>query len=249
MSRSRPRPRTRTVVAALLGALSLSACGTPEAKPPALASGAQKGTVVASGGEVTGGGLTPGLSDSISTLADKGRIRGAESAKVWLIEVSDFQCPFCKRWHDESFAALDREYVQTGKARVAYINYPIARIHPNARAASEAAMCSSVQSRFWQMHDALFETQARWAPMPDPMPVFDSLAVAAGVNPTAWRSCMTTHATIPLIDADRDRWGQAGVNSTPSFFVANRGLVGAYPTDSFRVVLDSAIAAQAKGAR
>jgi len=242
-------PLRRRSVAAILGVLSLAACGTPEARSAASAPASVKGAAVASGGEVTGGGLAPGLSDSVSTLADKGRIRGAETAKVWLIEVSDFQCPYCKRWHDDSYAALDREYVQTGKARIAYINYPIARIHPNARAASEAAMCSSAQNRFWQMHDALFDTQARWAPMQNPMPMFDSLAVAAGVNPTAWRSCMSTHATIPLIDADRDRWGQAGVTSTPSFFVANRALVGAYPTDSFRVVLDSAIAAQAKGTR
>ena len=103
-------------------------------------------------------------------------------------------------------------------------------------------MCGSVQGKFWEMHDALFDTQEKWAPRKDPMPLFDSLAVAAGADRSGWQRCMATHATLPLIEADQKRASTAGVNSTPSFFVANRALVGAYPIDSFRVVLDSAIA-------
>jgi protein-disulfide isomerase len=73
------------------------------------------------------------------------------------------------------------------------------------------------------------------------MPVFDSLAVAAGAEPTAWRSCMTSHATAKLIDADHERSARAGVGSTPTFFIADRKLEGAYPVDSFRVAIDAAL--------
>ena len=131
--------------------------------------------------------------------------------------------------------------------RIAYINFPLG-MHANAQAASEAAMCASVQGKFWEMHDALFDTQPKWEDMRDPMPAFDSLAVAAKVDPAQWRSCMTTHATAALIAADHDRAARACVRSTPSFFIGNRGLVGAYPADTFRVVLDSAIA-KARAAR
>jgi protein-disulfide isomerase len=231
-----------------LGALALAAilvgsagaCARSDAKPTPATS-----TVVASAGEVApqpaSGGLT-GLTDSISTMADRGRIRGAESAPVWLIEISDFQCPFCKRWHDEVFATIDKEYVQTGKVRLAYLNFPLTSIHANARAASEAAMCGSVQGKFWELHQGLFDTQASWQSQKDPLPTFDSLAVAAKVDPAAWRSCMSTHATAKLIDADRDRSSRAGVESTPSFFIGDRALTGAYPVDSFRVAIDQALA-------
>ena len=183
-----------------------------------------------------------GLTDSISAAADRGRIRGAATAPVWLIEISDFQCPYCKQWHDESFATIDREYVQTGKVRIAYLNFPLSSIHVNARAAAEAAMCASVQGKFWPLHESLFATQTSWENAPNPVPAFDSLAVAAGVEPTAWRSCMSTHATAKLIDADHDRSSRAGVQSTPSFFIGDRALAGAYPVDTFRVAIDAALA-------
>jgi protein-disulfide isomerase len=183
-----------------------------------------------------------GLNDSVSTTADKARIRGAESAQVWLVEISDFQCPFCKEWHDKSFAIIDKEYVKTGKVRLAYLNFPLARIHPNAQAAAEAAMCAGVQGKFWELHASLFETQTKWAASKAPIVTFDSLARAAGVEPKAWNNCMTTHATAKLIEADRDRSTKAGVESTPTFFVGDRALAGAYPVDTFRVAIDQALA-------
>ena len=238
---------SRNSLAGLLGAsvavLLLAACARTDAVP---AGAAGVSTAGASAGEVAGSipaAASPGaLTDSVSAAADRGRIRGAASAPVWFIEVSDFQCPYCKQWHDASFAAIDREYVQTGKVRLAYLNYPLSSIHPNARAAAEAAMCASVQGKFWPLHESLFATQTSWAAQAKPMPTFDSLAVAAGVDAPAWRSCMASHATAKLIDADHDRSASAGVQSTPTFFVGDRKLEGAYPVDSFRVALDAAVA-------
>ena len=167
---------------------------------------------------------------------------------MWLVEGSDFQCSFCKQWHDETFATIDRDYVQTGKVRLAYLNYPIPQLHPNARVAAEAAMCASVQGKFWEMHDSLFTTQLAWAKLPDPTAYFDAMATKAGVAPAAWRSCMTAHATIPLIDADHERLGSSGVQSTPTFFVGDRKIEGAQPIDSFRVAIEQALA-KARGGR
>lgn len=236
-------PASLRVAGALLIAGTIGACARSEATPANDSASAAK--VVAA--QPTAGRMSGGLTDSVSTAADRGRIRGAENAPIWLVEISDFQCPFCKRWHDESFAAIDKEYVQTGKVRLAYLNFPLS-MHPNARSASEAAMCASVQGKFWPLHEALFVNQEKWAPLSNPIPAFDSLAVAAGVNAPQWRSCMTTHATAPLIDADRDRSSAAGVQSTPTFFVGDRRLEGAYPVDSFRVAIKAAIA-KAGGAK
>src|SRR5215203_3922595 len=230
------RARLNTLFATVALA-ALAACS--RAETPA----ADARQVTSSPGDVApaASGLS-GLTDSISIAADKGRIRGAETAPVWLVEISDFQCPFCKQWHDETFAKIDQEYVKTGKVRIAYLNFPLTRIHKNAQVAAEAAMCAGVQGKFWELHTSLFQTQSRWAESKTPIVLFDSLARAGGVELKAWDRCMTSHAMAKLIDADRDRSSKAGVESTPTFFVGDRALAGAYPADTFRVAIEAALA-------
>ena len=228
--------RARLIAAALMLTAPLAAC-TQRETPQASAR-----QVTASPGEVAGAAGLAHFDDSVSAHADRARIRGSASAQVWLVEISDFQCPFCKQWHDETFAKIDQEYVKSGKVRLAYLNFPLTRIHKNAQAAAEAAMCAGVQGKFWELHESLFETQTKWAELKSPTAVFDSLARAAKVEPKGWANCMSTHATAKLIQADRDRSTQAGVESTPTFFIGDRALAGAYPVDTFRVVLDQAIA-------
>src|SRR5258705_2057932 len=120
------------LLAALLPLATLAAACSPRETPKASAR-----QVNASPGEVV---APPGFAkfdDSVSSHADRARIRGSETAQVWLVEISDFQCPFCKQWHDETFAKIDQEYVKTGKVRLAYLNFPLIRIHHNAQAAAE----------------------------------------------------------------------------------------------------------------
>jgi protein-disulfide isomerase len=181
--------------------------------------------------------------DSTTVLgkADRGRIRGDSSAKLWVVMVSDFQCPFCRQWHDEVFATVTNEYVATGKIRIAYLNFPLSG-HQNAVPAAEAAMCASAQGKFWEMHDAIFRTQAQWATLADPRPVFDSLATTVGVSPPLYRSCVSSGATRPMIEADQQRASSAGVKATPTFFVGNEQIEGAVPLLDFRAALDKALA-------
>lgn len=164
--------------------------------------------------------------DSLSDRADRGRILGDSTAPLWVIVASDFQCPFCKQWEDASFARIVKDYVQTGRVRLAFLNMPL-NIHRNAVPAAEAAMCASAQNRFWPMHDALFASQSTWEQLANPGAKFDSLAVSLGVNMPQWRECTSKHLLLPLVEADRDRARQAGVGSTPTFFVGDQSLAGA----------------------
>ena len=166
------------------------------------------------------------LKDTISERADRGRIMGDSTATLWVIMASDFQCPFCKQWHDQFFAPVMQEYAAKNRIRLAFLNFPVAG-HQNAVPAAEAAMCASVQRKFWPMHESLFATQTRWEKMSNPTPLFDSLATAAGVDMSLYRTCRTKHLTLPLIEADRDRGRAAGVGSTPTFFVGSEALLGA----------------------
>jgi len=176
--------------------------------------------------------------------ADHARIEGSATARVWLIEVSDFQCPFCRRWHDETYPAIKKDYIDAGKVRLAYINFPLVRLHKNAMAAARAAMCVAAQDRFWAMHDALFTSQERWEGLADPRPVFDSLAKASGADPAAMDKCVASGAVQSLIDADIDRARDIGVGSTPSFKIPGdpQLIAGAQPLALFRQALDAALA-------
>lgn len=202
----------------------------------------------------SGAGATtraPELSDLQKQMlerADAGRIKGDSAAPVWIVEISDFQCPFCRRFWQETYPAIEREFIQPGIVRLAYVNLPL-QMHPHAPAAAEAAMCASEQKRFWPVHDALFATQERWAGMQDPTAYFDSLAVAAGVDEAGYRSCIASHAMHPLIEADVARATDAGIRATPYFFVGSERIEGAAPFEEFRKAVARALAAQAGSRR
>ena len=178
--------------------------------------------------------------DTNITLADLARTDGSGNAPVWVIVASDFQCPYCKEWHDVTYPALHNEYVKTGKVRIAYVNFPLG-IHAQAWPSAEAAMCAGAQGKFWQMHDAIFDNQRRWASGPGPATVFDSLARTTGVDIRRWRACVSSGVTKPLIQADHDRARAAGVRSTPSILIGGELLAGAHRMESIRPVIDSAL--------
>lgn len=184
---------------------------------------------------------TAGQPDARLAKADLARIQGAPNAKAWLVVISDFQCPYCKQWHDSSSEAIRREYVAPGKLRVAYVNYPLGQ-HRNAVPTAEAAMCAGLQDKFWPYHDALFATQQRWQDLADATPVLDSLARAVGLDVAAHKACRNSHVMLQIIEADRDRANRAGAQSTPTLLVGGQVLKGAYPLPLMRRILDAAVA-------
>jgi protein-disulfide isomerase len=192
--------------------------------------------------------IPPVAQDSNITLADLARIEGSGSAPVWVIVVSDFQCPYCKQWHDTTYPALQNEFVKPGKVRVAYVNYPL-NSHAYAWPSAEAAMCAGAQGKFWQMHDAIFDNQDRWASSPAPAAIFDELAQKTGVDMARWRNCVSSGVTKPLIQADYQRALSAGVRSTPTFLIGDEILAGAHPMKSLRRAIDSALVKTAKSGR
>lgn len=193
-----------------------------------------------------GAPAAPDSSSAVLAKADAGRIMGSASATVWMIIISDFQCPFCKQWHDESWEAIRKEYVETGKIRVAYMNLPLS-MHANAGPAAHAAMCASVQGKFWPVQDAMFRTQKEWSNLADAHPFFENLAREAGADVDALRACVRSDVMRPLIQSDEARVTSAGAQSTPTFFVGNQPLVGAQPLAAFRGAINAALAAKPAG--
>jgi protein-disulfide isomerase len=211
------------LIAALIVAVG---CGSSERSRNALA-GSSDGVTQA----------TP--DEALLARADSSRIQGADTAPLWVIEVSDYQCPYCRIWHEATYEQFRREFVETGRVRFAYLHFPLSH-HPNAWPAAEAAMCAGAQGRFWEIHDGIFATQERWAPLSNPRAHFDSLANAAGVAMPAFRSCVANRTMRALVQGDFDRSREAGVNSTPTFVIGNTAVSGALPIDAFRELIAGA---------
>ena len=185
--------------------------------------------------------------DSLARLrADSARIQGHAGAPLWIIEVSDFQCPFCRQWHESVYPTVVKEYVQSGKARLAYINFPLPS-HAYSRPAAELAMCAAAQGKFWPMHDSLFSTQGRWEH--GDLAVFDSLGRDVGLNEAQLRACLDRHQMQPLVQADYDRAVDAGVGATPTFIIGSTRINGAQPLEEFRKAVDAELAKASKTAK
>jgi protein-disulfide isomerase len=190
------------------------------------------------------GALPASASDSITDAADRGRIVGKDTASVWFVMVRDFQCPYCKIWHDSTYRMIQKSYVETGKLRMAFINFPL---HANSLPASVTAMCAAAQGKFWATHDRIFDTQDAWKGLKDPRPYLDSLAIASGADAAQLKGCEDSKRVEPLIAADQDRFQKAGVGGTPTFYIGDASMVGAQPPAAFRRVIDSVLAAPRKG--
>lgn len=225
-------PQTLSVL--LAAAIAIGCTRSPE---PAQRAAATPSAAAASAADATDS------TDSLVALADRGRIEGDSAAPLWVIDVSDFQCPYCAQWHRQTHDSLRTEYIRTGKVKLAFVNFPLEH-HRHAMAAANSAMCAGVQGRFWPVHDAIFQTQERWAAATDAAPLFESIARTAGVRIEEWRSCVASNVMEPLIEADRERSAAAGVNSTPSFIIGRQVIRGAVPMDQLRPILDAALATQ-----
>jgi protein-disulfide isomerase len=191
------------------------------------------------------GAAAAARADSILSRVDAGRIQGSPNAPVWIVELSDFECPYCKRWHDEVYPAIKRDYVDKGIVRMAYLHFPLS-MHRHAKHAAAASLCSAEQNKFWPMHDKLFQTQKRWAALENPAALFDSLAVAAGASGPAWRACMREGLVDRVINGDVSRGQSIGMRSTPTFFVGDEPIVGAAPLADFRAAIERQRAKAAK---
>lgn len=86
-------------------------------------------------------------------------VQGKTDAKVTLIEFSDYECVFCGRHFTQTEGQIKKEYIDTGKVKFYYRDFPLPQIHPNAQKAAEAARCAGDQNKYWQYHDALFQNQ------------------------------------------------------------------------------------------
>jgi protein-disulfide isomerase len=186
--------------------------------------------------------------DSLESRANRGRMKGSDSAQVTIVEISDFQCPYCRDFATTTYRQVDSAYIRTGRARILYINLPLTS-HREAFGAAEAAMCAGVQGKFWEMHDRLFATQREWGGQADAPRRWEGFARDLRLNMADWRDCTANDRTAPLIVGDAMQAAEARINGTPTFILNSRNgqkaLTGAIPFEEFARELDALLAAPA----
>ncbi len=242
------RLRTALALVSLLAPLAAcsakagNAADSATAKPSA-ASASPAAATTASTATASTGTASTSAPDPRVTRADAARIRGDANAKLWIVVASDFQCPYCGQWERETAAQVIHEFVDTGIARLAFVNFPL-RQHPNAEPAAEAAMCAGAQGKFWEMHDRIFQTQSEWSALPSAESFFEQAALAVGVSGPEYQACIKDHVMRPMIEADTERATKGGAGSTPTFFIGDQIIAGAEKIGAFRAAVAKAQSSQ-----
>ena len=162
---------------------------------------------------------------------------GPEDAPIVIVEFSDFQCPFCKRFFDETYQQLLAAY--PGKIRFVFRHLPLTSIHPEAFPSAEASMCANEQNAFWQYHDKIFENQDRMG-----RELYIQIANDLELDATAFEDCLEAGKYKDLVQQDLDFALNLGVRSTPTFFINGLALVGAQPLETFKQVIDKELAGE-----
>ena len=161
---------------------------------------------------------------------------GKKNAPVTIVSFEDYQCPFCKRAFDQTFPQLKKDYIDTGKVKYVYRDFPLG-FHPQANAAAEAAECADEQGKFWDYHGAIFNNQGRLG-----RDLYIELAGQFNLDVDKFTQCIDNGEMRQEVQADSSYGSQIGVSGTPTFFINGIKLVGAQPYAAFQKVIEAELA-------
>ena len=188
--------------------------------------------------------VVPSDQAAVLEAADAARTRGSADAPIRIVEISDFECPFCAQFYNESYRTIDSLYVASGIARYLWVSFPNSR-HPRAWPAIEAAFCAGAAGKFWEMHDVLFEHQDEWLAAPDLNATLVSYGASIGIDEASFRECLRNDVTAPLQVSDYDAALRSGISSTPFFVVGDSiAINGVVSAGDFRAAVDSLLVAR-----
>ena len=169
---------------------------------------------------------------------------GKPDAPVILVEFTDFQCGFCKKFHDETFPTLKKNFVDSGKMRVLTRNLPLS-FHAQAEPAARAALCANQQQKFWPMREELFKLSNTLSPV-----TIEGAAKDAGLEMNGFHACVERPETAAAVAADGKVAAAASISGTPTFVlgklengnITGVRLVGAQPEATFEAEINKALA-------
>ena len=161
---------------------------------------------------------------------------GPDDAEIVIVEFSDYQCPFCRKFHDETYQSLLDAY--PGQIRFVYRNLPLTSIHPNAMPAAVASLCANDQDAYWDYHEKLFSSETL------DEATYIQYATDLDLNVDTFTACLSDGSHDAFIQEDMEFALDLGVQSTPTFFVNGLAIVGAQPLTNFQQIIDKELAGE-----
>jgi len=162
---------------------------------------------------------------------------GPEDAPITIIEFSDYQCPYCKKWHDEVLDQLLANYPD--QIRFVYRDFPLISLHPGAAPAAEAADCAGEQGSYWPFYQALFSMKYDLT-----TEAYQQYAAELGLDMQAFAECLADRRYEPEVMGDYNYAVNLGISSTPTFFINGIPIVGAQPYEVFKQLIDKELAGE-----
>ena len=167
-------------------------------------------------------------------------VLGKNTAPITIVELSDYECPYCKRFAGSTLVDLKKLYIDSGKVRLVYKDLPLP-FHKQAKPAAQAAHCAGDQGKYWPMHDTLFANMKKYA-KPDLLDYAKQLQL----NVDEFESCINSDRHMAAIEQDLKDAGEAGFTGTPSFVIGKttddiiKGdvVIGARPLNSFKEIIE-----------
>lgn len=171
--------------------------------------------------------------------ADRARIRGADTASVWLVVVGDFTSDANRAFRREVWPLVDSLFVRPGRLRFAWVNLPSAS--KASQAAAEVAACSGAHSKFWSVHDVFLDEQPRWRELSDPQATLRQLAGLRGGDPIWIPECLRRGLMRGFLQADIARARGAGIRTAPAFILDNTVLSNVRTAPEFRRAIEKVL--------
>jgi protein-disulfide isomerase len=156
---------------------------------------------------------------------------GNRSAPTTVVIFSDFECPFCGEFARSTFPVIKEKYIDTGKVRFVYKQFPLGT-HVHAQDAAEASLCANDQDKFWEYHDVLYNHQEALE-----VENLNAYAAQLGLDTTLFTACLASGQHRTEIAQDKALGTKSGVSGTPTFFINGRRVVGALSAAEFEAQL------------
>lgn len=167
---------------------------------------------------------------------------GNTEATVTIIEYSDYQCPYCLRFHTTIFPELVKQYVDTGKVKYSFKHFPF--LTPESAVAAQAAECAADQQRFWDYHNYLYAERERTGQLAATKEMLIEYAGALNLNTETFSKCLNEDLTLDRVRQDAQEGQKVGVRGTPSFLINGKLIVGAQPLIAFQAAIEEALNSQ-----
>ena len=175
---------------------------------------------------------------------DDDPVLGNAKAKVTIIEFGDYQCPVCRLFWREIEPRLKKQYVDTGKVKLVFRDFPIQQIHPEATIAAMAAQCAADQGKYWEYHDKVFREQDKGTDDLVRFKAADLKKWAADIrlDAAAFSACVDSGRYKDEVAKDFADGEAVGVQGTPMFFINGRVVGGAQSFPVFKKIIDEELA-------